>query len=243
MLAEDFGYRVLPGAAIDTPGVDEVLRGRERGLRVGLVVLAVEALALALVAVREGPGSAAAVALAVVLLVTAGPVLLWRRARRKERAIMTTYGWQVWPCAVEVVRVVAAEGRRERGRRWAHQSRVVLLRPDGQAQCSFPPPDEGARPGEGGRPGGGAGLGSGAGSGNGGRPREGGRPDEGAGAGQEVWFAGDTRFGGMLAAPGGLPFRYVTRTRPGRAKASPEEDRAAATTGLMPRSWRPGGLT
>ncbi|MFD1936051.1 hypothetical protein ACFSKW_31740 [Nonomuraea mangrovi] len=219
MLAEDFGYRVLPGAAIDTPGVDEVLRGRERGLRVGLVVLAVEALALALVAVREGPGSAAAVALAVVLLVTAGPVLLWRRARRKERAIMTTYGWQVWPCAVEVVRVVAAEGRRERGRRWAHQSRVVLLRPDGQAQCSFPPPDEGARPGEGGR------------------------PDEGAGAGQEVWFAGDTRFGGMLAAPGGLPFRYVTRTRPGRAKASPEEDRAAATTGLMPRSWRPGGLT
>jgi hypothetical protein len=205
MLAEEFGYRVVPGVALDTPGVAEILRGRERPLLLGFALLAAEAVLLVVAAVTWGPGSAAVVVLAIALLVTAAPVLLWRRARRLERAVVTTYGWQVWPCSTESVRVIASEGRREGGRRWGRQNRVVLLRPDGQAQCAFLPPGEGTRP-------------------------------DG-----EVWFAGDTRFGGMLAMPGGLPFRYVVRARPGGARGTPEEDRAARAAGLMPRSWRPRG--
>ncbi|MGC5015153.1 hypothetical protein ACLQ2R_30695 [Streptosporangium sp. DT93] len=205
MLAEQFGYRVMPGVALDTPGVQEILRGRERPLRLGAALLAVEAVLLTAAVVSWEPGSAVAVILVIVLLLTAAPLLLWRRARRLERAVMATYGWQVWPCASESVKVVAAEGQRHRGRRWARQDRVVLLRPDGQAQCAFLPPDEGRRP-------------------------------DG-----EVWFAGDTRFGGMLAMPGGLPFRYVVRAKPGGARGTPEEDRAARAAGLMPRSWRPRG--
>ncbi|MFF5208915.1 hypothetical protein [Streptosporangium sp. NPDC000396] len=231
MLAEEFGYRVLPGAALDTPGVEEILRSRERRLRPGLAILAAEVALLALVAMTEGPVSPAVVILVILLVSTAAPVLLWRRARRRERAVMSMYGWQVWPCATETVRVVAAEGRRDRGRNWAGQSRVVLLRPDGQAQCSFPPPEEGARPVKEVRT----------------PPEKGTRPakeirtspEKDTRPVKEVWFAGDTRFGGMLAAPGGLPFRYVVRAKPGRARGTAQENRVARASGLMPRSWRP----
>ncbi|MFD7630404.1 hypothetical protein ACFV7Q_31015 [Streptomyces sp. NPDC059851] len=215
MLAHEYGYPVLPGTALDTPGVEGVLRRRERGLVRGVSAAAAEVALLAAVLVGAGPASAVAVAAVVVLVpvlgVTVGLTLLWRRARRKERLVMATYAWQVWPCAGRDVRVVAAEGRRSGGRRWGSEGRIVLLGPDGRSHCSFPPPGEGwdgpAVPQQG-------------------LPRD------------EVWFAGDTRFGGMLAMPGGLPFRFVTRSTPGGRRGSAEEDEAARRTGLMPRGWR-----
>ncbi|MEU6214026.1 hypothetical protein ABZ891_29530 [Streptomyces sp. NPDC047023] len=219
MSAVAFGYPVLPGRALDTPGVEEVLRRRERGLRRGVGAAAVQAVLIVGAVGVFGPSSPAAVGAVVVLVpllaVTVGLSLLWRRARRRERRVMETYGWQVWPCAGQDVRVVAAEGRREGGRRWSAEGRVVLLGPDGRSHCSFPPPGEGWD-----------------------GPRV---PARREGPGEEVWFAGDTRFGGMLAEPGGMPFRYVTRARPGRGAGSAEQDGAARRAGLVPRGWRPGG--
>lgn len=216
MSARAYGYPVLPGAALDTPGVEEVLRRRERGLRWGASAAAGEAALLAAVTAAAGPGSAAALGAAAVLLpalaVTLGLMLLWRRARRRERLAMACYGWQVWPCAAQDVRVVAAEGRRAGGRRWGTDGRVVLLQPDGQSHCSFPPPEDGW---------------------------DGPAVPQPADPPKEVWFAGDTRFGGMLALPGGLPFRYVTRSKPGGARGSAEEDALARRAGLMPRGWQP----
>ncbi|MFD3548282.1 hypothetical protein ACFWUW_22225 [Streptomyces sp. NPDC058655] len=203
MTAHEYGYQVLPGAALDTPGVEAVLRRRERGLRQGAALIAAEAVLLLAALLFGGPASLlGGVALAVlvpVMAVTAGVVLLWRRARRKERRVMAVYGWQVWPCRAEAVRVASADGERAQGRRWGTAGRIVLLRPDGRSHCSFPLPWDGW---------------------------------EGPKAPQrhvldEVWFAGDTRFGGMLAVPGGLPFRYVRRSAPGLGQGAPAEDEAA----------------
>ncbi|MEU9105684.1 hypothetical protein AB0D54_15145 [Streptomyces xanthophaeus] len=208
MLALEYGYPVLPGAALDTPAVAEVLRSRERGLRRGGWAMAAEAALLVAVLAAAGPGSPLAVgtvvALVPVFAVTAGLTLLWQRARRRERLVLATYGWQVWPCAGREVRVVAGEGERAGGRRWASDGRVVLLGPDGQSVCSFPPP---------------------------GADLDGPTPA----VGREVWFAGDTRFGGVLALPGGMPFRYVTRAKPGRRQGSAAEDELARRAGLLRR--------
>lgn len=209
MTAHAYGYQVLPGAALDTPGIEEVLRRRERGLRRGPLWLAAQLLLLAAALLLAGPGSplgaAAAALLAPAAAVTAGLLLLWRRARRRERLALATYGWQVWPCRAEGVRVVSADGDRRRGRRWGTEGRVVLLGPDGRSHCSFPPPEDGWDGPE--------------------VPRQ--HPRE------QVWFAGDTRFGGVLAAPGGLPFRYVLRAKPGRRAGTAAEDEAARRAGLM----------
>ncbi|MEU2395685.1 hypothetical protein [Streptomyces sp. NPDC007369] len=216
MPAHQYGYPVLPGTALDTPGVEDVLRRRERGLRRGVSAAFAEVALLAAVSVAAGPGSAAGVAAAVVLVpvlgVTVGLTLLWRRARRTERLVMATYAWQVWPCTGRDVRVVAAEGQRSGGRRWGSERRIVLLGPDGRSHCSFPPPGEGWD---------GPAV-----------PQQRGLPQD------RVWFAGDTRFGGVLALPGGMPFRFVSRSKPGGRPGSAEEDEAARRTGLMPRGWR-----
>ncbi|MEH0631316.1 hypothetical protein [Streptomyces stelliscabiei] len=147
MIAAEYGYEVLPGAAVDTPGVEDVLRRRERGLRWGILASAAEVLLLAAVLSLAGPLSApglvTAAFLVPVIAVTAGLTLLWRRARRRERLVMSTYGWQVWPVRTQEVRVVAAEGERVQGRRWGRDGRVVLLQPDGQSHCSFPVPADG----------------------------------------------------------------------------------------------------
>jgi hypothetical protein len=37
MIAAEYGYEVLPGVAVDTPGVEDVRRRRERALRWGLL--------------------------------------------------------------------------------------------------------------------------------------------------------------------------------------------------------------
>ncbi|MFI2632975.1 hypothetical protein ACH5A2_21690 [Streptomyces collinus] len=214
MIAAEYGYEVLPGAAVDTPGVEDVLRRRERALRWGILALTAEVLLLAAVISLAGPGSApglgTAACLVPVIAVTAGLTLLWRRARRRERLVMSTYGWQVWPVRTHDVRVVAAEGERVQGRRWGTDGRVVLLQPDGQSHCSFPVPADGW---------------------DGPRPR-GPRPAD------RVWFAGDTRFGGMIAEPGGLPFRYVVRSTPGKRRGTGPEDELACRAGLMPRNRR-----
>ncbi|MGC5040348.1 hypothetical protein ACPXCS_26040 [Streptomyces sp. DT190] len=214
MIAAEYGYEVLPGPAVDTPGVEDVLRRRERGLGWGVLALTAEVLLLAAVLSVVGPESApgliTTVCLVPVIAVTAGLTLLWRRARRRERLVMSTYGWQVWPVRTQDVRVVAGEGERVQGRRWGTDGRVVLLQPDGQSHCSFPVPADGW---DGPRPGG---------------PRPADR----------VWFAGDTRFGGMVAEPGGLPFRYVVRSTPGKRRGIGAEDELARRTGLMPRSRR-----
>ncbi|MEG8279852.1 hypothetical protein [Streptomyces sp. AHA2] len=214
MIAVEYGYEVLPGVAVDTPGVEDVLRRRERGARWGIVALTAEVLLLVAVGCLAGPGSATGLVtgacLAPVIAVTAGLTLLWRRARRRERLVMSTYGWQVWPVRTQDVRVVASEGERAQGRRWGTDGRVVLLQPDGQSHCSFPVPGDGW---------------------DGPRP-QGHRPAD------RVWFAGDTRFGGMLAEPGGLPFRYVVRSTPGRRRGTGPEDELARRAGLMPRSRR-----
>ncbi|MFD8155094.1 hypothetical protein ACFV28_30650 [Streptomyces sp. NPDC059720] len=215
MIAAEYGYEVLPGVAVDTPGVDDVLRRRERGLRWGVGALTAEALLLVAVLFLAGPNSAAGVVIAAclapVIAVTAGLTLLWRRARRRERLVVSTYGWQVWPVRTQDVRVVDAEGQRVRGRRWGTDGRVVLLQPDGQSHCSFPVPADGW---------------------DGPRP-QGTRPAD------RVWFAGDTRFGGMVAEPGGLPFRYVVRATPGKRRGTQAEDELARRAGLMPRNRRP----
>ncbi|MGW3991155.1 hypothetical protein [Streptomyces sp. NPDC004830] len=212
MIAAEYGYEVLPGVAVDTPGVEDVLRRRERGLRWGVLALIAELLLLVAVLSLAGPGSAAgsvtAACVVPVIAVTGGLTLLWRRARRRERLVMSTYGWQVWPVRTQEVRVVAAEGERARGRRWGTDGRVVLLQPDGQSHCSFPVPGDGW---------------------DGPRPR-------GSGPADRVWFAGDTRFGGMVAEPGGLPFRYVVRATPGRRRGTGAEDELARRAGLMPRN-------
>ncbi|MHC3390979.1 hypothetical protein ACLQ2E_16150 [Streptomyces lavendulocolor] len=212
MIALEYGYEVLPGVAVDTPGVEDVLRRRERGLRWGVLALAAEAVLMAVVLVAAGPGSATgvvtAVCLAPLVLVTAALTLLWRRARRRERLIMSTYGWQVWPVRTQDVRVIAGEGERARGRRWGTGGRVVLLQPDGQSHCSFPLPSDGWD----GPP----------------QPRGQRRVDQ-------VWFAGDTRFGGMVAEPGGLPFRHVVRSTPGKRRGTGAEDELARRAGLLPR--------
>ncbi|MFJ4244708.1 hypothetical protein ACIP17_29370 [Streptomyces iakyrus] len=49
MIAAEYGYEVLPGVAADTPGVEDVLRRRERGLRWGILALTAEVLLLAAV--------------------------------------------------------------------------------------------------------------------------------------------------------------------------------------------------
>jgi hypothetical protein len=212
MIALEYGYEVLPGVAVDTPGVEDVLRRRERGLRWGVLALAAEAALMAVVLVAAGPGSTTgvvtAVCLAPLVLVTVALTLLWHRARRRERLIMSTYGWQVWPVRTQDVRVVAAEGERAQGRRWGTDGRVVLLQPDGQSHCSFPLPSDGWD----GPP----------------QPR-GQRPVD------QVWFAGDTRFGGMVAEPGGLPFRHVVRSTPGKRRGTGAEDELARRAGLLPR--------
>jgi hypothetical protein len=209
VIAREYGYPELPGPAIGTPGVEEVLRRRERAGRVwGIPALAVQGtLAIALLQ-AGGPAAAAGVLVAVTFAVTAGLVHLWRRARRRERRALEVYGWQVWPCQRRSVRVVSAGGVRAGGRRWSSAGRVVLMRPDGQSHCSFPPPWEGWD-----------------------GPPAGDPPSE-----DTVWFAGDTRFGGILAVTGGLPFRYVTREKPGTRPGTAEEDALAVRAGLL----RPG---
>jgi hypothetical protein len=213
MIAAEYGYEVLPGVAVDTPGVEDVLRRRERALRWGLLALTVEVL-LAAVLSLAGPGSAPGLVTAAcvipVIAVTAGLTLLWHRARRRERLVMSTYGWQVRPVRTQDVRVVAAEGERVQGRRWGTGKRVVLLQPDGQSPCSFPIPADGW---------------------DGPRP-QGPRPPD------RVWFAGDTRFDGMVAEPGGLPFRYVVRSTPGKRRGTGPEDELARRTSLMPHNRR-----
>ncbi|MGA4800423.1 hypothetical protein [Streptomyces lavendulocolor] len=212
MIALEYGYEVLPGVAVDTPGVEDVLRRRERGLRWGVLALAAEAALMVVVLVAAGPGSATgvvtAVCLAPLVLVTVALTLLWRRARRRERLIMSTYGWQVWPVRTQDVRVVAGEGERAQGRRWGTDGRVVLLQPDGQSHCSFPLPSDGW---------------------DGPSQPRGQRPVD------QVWFAGDTRFGGMVAEPGGLPFRHVVRSTPGKRRGTGAEDELARRAGLLPR--------
>jgi hypothetical protein len=206
LIAEEYGYTVLPGQAITTPGVEAVLRRRERAGAVWTVSgLAVQGVPAALLLPVGGAAGAVGVMLVITFSVTVGLAVLWHRARRRERRVLQTFGWQVWPCRGRSVRVVSSEGERSRGRRWSTEDRVVLLQPDGQSHCSFPPPWDGW---------------------DGPGPR---RPV----ACEEVWFAGDTRFGGVLAVPGGLPFRYVTRSRPGTRKGTPAEDELARRAGLM----------
>jgi hypothetical protein len=176
MTAREYGYRILPGAAAQTPGVLDVVRKEARaGLRLGLPVLAAQVCLTALLMPRGGPASFLGAMLAVTSALTFGVVVLWQRARRRERRILQTSPWEVWPCRHEKVRVVSSEGERADRRRWSTEDRLILLKPDGQSQCSFPAP--------------------------------------GPGVGDEVWFAGDINGSGVLAVPGGLPFRYVMRTR------------------------------
>ncbi len=47
-----------------------------------------------------------------------------------------------------------------------------------------------------------------------------------------VWFAGDPRYGGMLAAPGGMPSLWVSREKPGRLPADAADDDLARRAGL-----------
>ncbi|GIH78073.1 hypothetical protein [Planobispora longispora] len=206
MIADRYGYAVLPGQALATPGVEAVLRRRERaGVVWALAGLVPQGVLVAVLLPAGGPAGAIGWMLAVTFSVTAGLAVLWRRARRRERRILQTYGWQVWPCRDQPVKVVSGDGERSRGRRWSTENRVVLLQPDGQSHCAFPPPWDGW---------------------DGPGPR-------GPVAGDEMWFAGDTRFGGVLAVPGGMPFRYVTRGRPGTRKGTALEDELARRSGLM----------
>lgn len=176
MSAEEYGYQVLPGTASATPGVLDIVRGEARaGLRWGLPLLAVQLVPAALLVPVGGPATFMGVMLAFTGVVTLGVVVMWQRARAKERRILETRPWEVWPCRGDKVRVVSAEGERANGRRWSTEGRLVLLKPDGQAQCTFPVP--------------------------------------GPGIENEVWFAGDINTSGILAVPGGLPFRYVSRAR------------------------------
>ncbi|NUU25527.1 MAG: hypothetical protein HOV68_29085 [Streptomycetaceae bacterium] len=58
--------------------------------------------------------------------------------------------------------------------------------------------------------------------------------------GDPLWFAGDARFGGVLAAAGGQGWMFlVVRREPGREHGSELADRTARETGLMPRDWQP----
>jgi hypothetical protein len=174
MTAREYGYQVLPGTAAQTPGVLDVVRKDMRaGLLRGSPVLAVQLSLTAVLIPRGGPASFLGVMLAVTSAVTLGVVLLWHRARRKEARILQTSPWEIWPCRGEKVRVVSSEGERVNGRRWSSENRLILLKPDGQSQCTFPVP--------------------------------------GPGIEDQVWFAGDINKAGILAVPGGLPFRYVTR--------------------------------
>nr|BFE79644.1 hypothetical protein GCM10020093_022450 [Planobispora longispora] len=186
--------------------MEAVLRRRERaGVVWALAGLVPQGVLVAVLLPAGGPAGAIGWMLAVTFSVTAGLAVLWRRARRRERRILQTYGWQVWPCRDQPVKVVSGDGERSRGRRWSTENRVVLLQPDGQSHCAFPPPWDGW---------------------DGPGPR-------GPVAGDEMWFAGDTRFGGVLAVPGGMPFRYVTRGRPGTRKGTALEDELARRSGLM----------
>ncbi|MEV0197770.1 hypothetical protein [Nonomuraea sp. NPDC050691] len=179
MTAREYGYQILPGTAAQTPGVLDTVRGEARaGLRLGLPPLVLQLCLTAWLIPRGGPASFLGVMLACTSAVTLGLVVMWQRARRKEVRILQTSPWEVWPCRGENVRVVSSEGERAGGRRWSTEGRLVLLRPDGQSQCSFPVPGPGVR--------------------------------------DEVWFAGDIDADGILAVPGGSPFRYVTRTRKAR---------------------------
>ena len=167
--------RTLPGVAADTPGVlDDVRRGTRAGVVWSAVGFALLVPAGFLV-VGRGPVVFLGYALLVTGLVVFGLATLWLRARGRERRVLRSSPWQVWPCRTEGVRVVSGEGRRANGRRWSTDVRLVLLKPDGQAQCSFPMP--------------------------------------GPGIGNEVWFAGDVATEGVVAVPGGLPWRYVVRAR------------------------------
>ncbi|WP_068923708.1 hypothetical protein [Planobispora rosea] len=206
MIADLYGYAVLPGQAIATPGVEAVLRRRERaGTAWTLAGLAPQGVLMAVLLPVGGPAGAIGWMLTITFSATTGLAVLWHRARRRERRILETYGWQVWPCRDQPVKVVSGDGERARGRRWTTENRVVLLQPDGQSHCSFPPPWDGwDGPGH-----------------------------RGPVAADEMWFAGDTRFGGVLAVPGGMPFRYVTRGRPGTRKGTPLEDELARRSGLM----------
>ncbi|MEV0383988.1 hypothetical protein [Nonomuraea sp. NPDC050643] len=176
MTAREYGYRILPGTAAQTPEVLDLARREARaGLRRGIPVLAVQLCLVAWLIPQDGPAGFMGVLLAVTTVITLGIVAAWQRARRTELRILRTSPWEVWPCRLERVRVVAAGGERANGRRWSTDSRLVLLKPDGQSQCSFPVP--------------------------------------GPGISDTVWFAGDIDTNGILAVPGGLPFRHVSRAR------------------------------
>ncbi len=170
------GHRTLPGVAADTRGVlDEVRRGTRAGVVRGGLALAVQLVPAAFLLPEQGPAGFLGVALAITGLITLGLTSLWLRARGKERRVLSSCPWEVWPCRTEEVRVVSSEGSRSNGRTWSKDVRLVLLKPDGQAHCSFPVP--------------------------------------GPGVGDEVWFAGDIATEGVVAVPGGLPWRYVVRTK------------------------------
>ncbi|TMR16763.1 hypothetical protein ETD86_24245 [Nonomuraea turkmeniaca] len=174
MTAREYGHQILPGTAAQTRGVLDIVRKEASvGLRRGSPLLAVQVCLAALLIPRGGPASFLGVMLALTSAVTLGVVVMWQQARRKELRILQTHPWEVWPCRGEKVRVVSSSGTRADGRRWSTGSRLVLLRPDGQAQCSFPVPGPGIK--------------------------------------DTVWFAGDINTSGILAVPGGLPFRHVTR--------------------------------
>ncbi|WP_067479297.1 hypothetical protein [Actinomadura hibisca] len=176
MEVNEYGYQVLHGAAGDVPGVvDEVRSGFRAGLAWGAPVLAVQLVAVAFLLSAGGSAAFLGAMLGVTALVTLGLVVLWLRARVREHRILRTCSWQVWPCRIDQVRVVSGEGTRANGRRWSSDTRVILLKPDGQAHCSFPAP--------------------------------------GPGVGTEVWFAGDMGGDGILAVPGGRPWRHVSRNR------------------------------
>ena len=167
--------RTLPGVAADTQGVlDGVRAGTRAGLVWGGLALAVQLVPAAFLVTAQGPAGFLGIALTITGLVTLGVTSLWLRARGRERRILTSCPWEVWPCRTDQVRVVSGEGRRSNGRKWSTDIRLVLLKPDGQARCSFPMP--------------------------------------GPSVSDEVWFAGDVDTGGILAVPGGLPWRYVRRT-------------------------------
>ncbi|WP_188187099.1 hypothetical protein [Nonomuraea sp. SYSU D8015] len=173
----EHGYQILPGtAATQTPGVLDVVRKRARaGLRRGLPLLAAQVCLTALLIPRGGPATFLGVMLAFTSALTLRVIVMWQRARRRELRILQTSPWEVWPCRREKVRVVSSAGERADGRRWSTDTRLILLKPDGQSRCSFRAPGPDIK--------------------------------------DEVWFAGDIDTHGILAAPGGLPFLHVTRTR------------------------------
>ena len=113
MIADEYGYAVLPGQAVTTPGVEAVLRRRERtGVVWAVSGLVVQGVPAAVLLPAEGAAGAVGVMLAITFTVTDSASSLKASEEPKEEGMPSGDGGRCGLLGVEGILLLATLRRR-----------------------------------------------------------------------------------------------------------------------------------